>query len=72
MATYLHIVQILISLVLIAIVMLQTKGSSFSATFTSDSSIYHSRRGVERTLFQFTIGLAVFFVLISIVSALAT
>lgn len=72
MATYLHIVQILVSLVLIAIVLLQTRGSSFSATFTSDSSIYHSRRGVERTLFHFTIGLAVFFVLISIVSALAT
>jgi preprotein translocase subunit SecG len=72
MATYLHIVQILISLVLIAIVLLQTRGSSFSATFTSDSSIYHSRRGVERTLFHFTIGLAVFFIMISIVSALAT
>jgi preprotein translocase subunit SecG len=72
MATYLHIVQILISLVLIAIVLLQTRGSSFSATFTSDSSIYHSRRGVERTLFHFTIGLAVFFIIISIVSALAT
>jgi preprotein translocase subunit SecG len=72
MATYLHIVQILISLVLIGIVLLQTRGSSFSATFTSDSSIYHSRRGVERTLFQFTIGLAVFFIIISIVSALAT
>jgi preprotein translocase subunit SecG len=72
MATYLHIVQILISLVLIALVLLQTRGSSFSATFTSDSSIYHSRRGVERTLFHFTIGVAVFFVLISIVSALAT
>jgi preprotein translocase subunit SecG len=72
MATYLHIVQILISLVLITLVLLQTRGSSFSATFTSDSSIYHSRRGVERTLFHFTIGVAVFFVLISIVSALAT
>jgi preprotein translocase subunit SecG len=72
MATYLHIVQILISLVLITLVLLQTRGSSFSATFTSDSSIYHSRRGVERTLFHFTIGVAIFFVLISIVSALAT
>jgi preprotein translocase subunit SecG len=72
MATYLHIVQILVSLVLIAVVLLQTRGGNFSATFTSDSSIYHSRRGVERTLFQFTIGLAVFFVIISIVSALAT
>jgi preprotein translocase subunit SecG len=67
---YLNIVQILISLVLIFVVLLQTRGSGFSATFSSDSSIYRSRRGVERTLFQFTIGLAVLFVLISIASAL--
>jgi preprotein translocase subunit SecG len=71
MSVYLHIVQILISIVLIGVVLLQTRGGSFSATFTSDSSIYHSRRGVERTLFQFTIGLAIVFVVISVVSALA-
>jgi len=69
-AAYLHLVQILVSIVLIGIVLLQTRGSSFSATFTSDSSIYRTRRGVERTLFQFTIGLAVLFVIVSILSAL--
>lgn len=68
MQTYFNIVQILISLVLIAVIMLQARGSGFSATFTSDSSIYRSRRGVERTLFNFTIGLAVMFVLVSLVS----
>jgi len=65
---YLNIVQILISIVLIIVVLLQTRGAGFSATFSSDSSIYRSRRGVEKTLFNFTIGLAVVFVLISIVS----
>ena len=70
MQVYINIVQILVSLVLIFVVLLQTRGSGFSATFSSDSSIYRSRRGVERTLFNFTIGIAVLFVLISIVSVL--
>jgi preprotein translocase subunit SecG len=49
-------------------VLLQARGTGFSATFSSDSSIYRTRRGVERTLFQFTIGLAIVWVLVSIVS----
>jgi preprotein translocase subunit SecG len=71
-AVYLNIVEILISLVLIFVVLLQTRGSGFSATFSSDSSIYRSRRGVEKTLFNFTIGLAVLFVLVSIANVLLT
>ena len=70
MSVYLNIVQILISVVLILVILLQTRGSGFSATFSSDSSIYRSRRGVEKTLFNFTIALAVVFVLMSIVSVL--
>jgi preprotein translocase subunit SecG len=65
---YLNVVQIIISVVLIILVLLQAKGSGFSATFASDSSAYRSRRGVERTMYRFTIGLAVAFVLISLVS----
>jgi len=67
---YLNIVQIVLSVVLIFVVLLQTRGSGFSATFSSDSSIYRSRRGVEKTLFNFTIGVAVLFVLCSIASVL--
>jgi preprotein translocase subunit SecG len=70
LAVYLNLVQILISVVLTFVILLQTRGSGFSATFSSDSSIYRSRRGVEKALFNFTIGLAVVFVLVSIVSAL--
>ena len=70
MTVYLNIVQIVLSVVLIFVVLLQTRGSGFSATFSSDSSIYRSRRGVEKTLFNFTIGVAVLFVLCSIASVL--
>ena len=68
MATYLNIVEIVVSIVLILVILLQTRGSGFSATFSSDSSIYRSRRGVERTVFNFTIVLAVVFIVVSILS----
>ena len=71
MLAYLNVIQIIVSIVLIFVVLLQTRGSGFSATFSSDSSIYRSRRGVEKTLFNFTIGVAILFVLVAIASVLA-
>jgi preprotein translocase subunit SecG len=68
LAPYVQIVQIVLSIALITVVLLQARGTGFSATFSSDSSIYRTRRGVERTLFQFTIGLAIVWVLVSIAS----
>jgi preprotein translocase subunit SecG len=65
---YLNVVQIILSAILILVVLLQAKGSGFSGAFFSDSSAYRSRRGVEKTLFNFTVGLAVVFVLVSIVT----
>ena len=72
METYLNVVQIIVSVILIGVVLLQARGSGFSATFSSDTSIYRTRRGVEKTLFNVTIGLAVLFVGMSIVSVLFT
>ncbi len=67
-----NLVMIIVSVVLIVVVLLQTKGSSFSGAFGGDSSsIYRTRRGVEKSLFQFTIGIAVVFVLLAIVSNVA-
>jgi preprotein translocase subunit SecG len=66
--TYLYVVQVFVSLVLIGVLLLQARGSGFSATFSSDSSIYRTRRGVEKTLFNVTIILAILFVIVSIIS----
>jgi preprotein translocase subunit SecG len=65
----LEVVQILLAIVLIATILLQTRGSGFSAFGSSDSSIYRTRRGFERTLFQFTIVMAAIWVIVSILSA---
>lgn len=66
----LNLVTIIIAIVLIAIILLQTKGSSFSGAFGGGSdSIQRTRRGFEKTLFQFTIGVAIGFVMLSILSS---
>ncbi|MBA2449298.1 MAG: preprotein translocase subunit SecG [Chloroflexi bacterium] len=70
MSGYLNVVQIIVSIVVILVVLLQSRGSGFSATFSSDTSIYRTRRGVERTLFNATIGLAILFVLTSVASVI--
>ena len=60
--------QDIIGAFLIAAILLQARGSGLSATFGGDSSVYRSRRGIERRLWQFTILLAILFCLFSIVS----
>jgi preprotein translocase subunit SecG len=68
--TALNLVIIIVSIVLVLVILLQTKGSSFSGAFGGDtSSIYRTRRGVEKLLFQFTIGVAIFFLVLAIISS---
>jgi preprotein translocase subunit SecG len=66
-----NVAMIIVTTVLTLLILLQTKGSSFSGAFGGDtSSIYRTRRGVEKTLFQFTIGTAGVFLVLAIVSNL--
>lgn len=67
-----NLAQILISGALIVFVLLQSKGAGFSGTFSNDSSVFRTRRGVEKTLFQFTLALAGLFLVFSIASVLFT
>jgi preprotein translocase subunit SecG len=60
--------QVLVSSALMASILLQTRGAGLGATFGGDSSVYRSRRGIEKRLFQFTIVLAVLFVIFSIIA----
>ena len=68
LSPYLNAAQIVVSLVLIALIMMQTRGTGFAASYSPDTSIFRTRRGVEATLFQLTITVGVMFVVISIAS----
>ncbi len=70
LVTYLNIIQIIISIALIALLLLQAKGGGLSKMFGGEGSIYRSRRGVEKTIFNLTIGLTIVFVLVSVTSVL--
>lgn len=71
MGPFLNMIQIVISLALIVLILLQTKGSGLGGLFGgSDSSVYSTRRGVEKTLFSLTIGLSVVFFVIAILNVI--
>jgi preprotein translocase subunit SecG len=70
MVVYLNIIQIIVSLALIGLVLLQAKGGGLSSIFGGEGSIYRTRRGLEKTLFNFTIALAVLFGIVSLLSVI--
>ena len=67
MPIYLTIAQIVLAVALIAILALQVKGGGLGGIFGQSDGVYRTRRGVEKTLFQVTIVLAILFVILSIV-----
>ena len=67
---YLNIAEILISIALIAIILLQVKGEGVGGL--QSGSFVRTRRGLEKTLFQLTIVLVVLFLVVSAVSVTAS
>jgi preprotein translocase subunit SecG len=68
METYFNIAQIILSTALIGAVLLQVKGGGLGGIFGQADTVYRTKRGVEKTLFQLTVGLVVLFIVISIVA----
>lgn len=66
----LNVLQIVVSSILIAVVLLQVKGSGFGAALggMTGGSTFRTKRGLERTLFQATILLVIVFIFISFLS----
>jgi protein translocase SecG subunit len=62
--------QIVLSVLLVAAILLQQRGSSLGGAFGGDnfSATFNQRRGAELFLFRLTIVLSVLFVLTSIAS----
>ena len=69
MPNYLIIAQILVAIALILVVLLQVRGGGLGGIFGQPDSVYRTRRGVEKSLLQITIALAIIFVIFSIWSA---
>ena len=66
MNPFLAVGELIVSIGLIASILLQARGAGLSSAFGGDSAVYRSRRGIEKRLFQFTVLLAVLFVVFSL------
>lgn len=71
MEVYLNIAQIIVSAALVAVILLQTKSGDMGSIFGgTETAVYRTRRGVERTIFRITIGLSIAFFVITILNVI--
>ncbi len=68
MSVFLNVAQIVLSVALMLAILFQVRGGGLGGIFGQPDTVFRTKRGVERTLFQLTIVLAVLFIIISIVS----
>jgi len=68
MQTYINVAQIVLSIALVLAILFQVRGGGLGGIFGQHDTVYRTKRGVEKTLFQITIALIVLFIVISIVS----
>jgi len=66
----LNVIQIILSVTLIIVILIQHRGSGLGSAFGGDSSVYKTKRGVEKSLHYATIVIAILFIAISLVNFL--
>jgi preprotein translocase subunit SecG len=68
MGAALYVAQIIVSIMLIILVVLQARSPGMAGQ--SASSIHQTRRGLEKTMHQATIALAAIFLLLALINSL--
>jgi protein translocase SecG subunit len=60
------VAQIVLSVLLTVAILLQAQGSGLGASWSGGGETYHTKRGLEKVLFYFTIGGVVAFIVLSV------
>jgi len=68
MQTYLNIAQIVVAAALIVVILFQVRGGGLGGIFGQQSSVYRTRRGVEKILFRLTIVFVATFLVIAVLT----
>jgi preprotein translocase subunit SecG len=68
MLFYFNIAQIILSIALILAVLFQVRSGGLGGIFGQPDTVFRTKRGVEKTLFQFTIVLTILFIIVSIIA----
>jgi protein translocase SecG subunit len=69
-SSFLLVSQISVSILLVATILLQSQGSGLGGTWGGGGESYHTKRGVEKTLFATTIVLAIAFFVLSLLTVI--
>lgn len=72
LAPFLRVIQIVLSVALVVVVVLQARSGGLGNVFGGDSSLYRTRRGLEKTLHEATILLGILFLVFALLNVLAT
>lgn len=70
MSTIGVVLQIIVSLMLIGLIAIQGKGGGLGSSFGGSITTFSKRRGLEKLVFQLTIGMTVLFLVLSIINLL--
>jgi len=66
MKDILLVTQIIIGMLIVGAVLLQAQGSGLGSTWGGGGETYHTKRGVEKVVFIFTIVAVAVFILVSV------
>ncbi len=72
MKLFLNIAQMILSAALVLVIMFQVRGGGLGGIFGQADTVYRTRRGIERWLFQLTIVLVVLFIIVALASLRVT
>ena len=66
-SSLLNVIQIVVSLTLVTVILMQVRGQG-GGLFGSSEGSFRTRRGLEKSLFQFTVFLVGVFIITSLIS----
>ena len=72
MQLFLNIAQIILSVALVLVILFQVRGGGLGGIFGQPDTVYRTRRGIEKSLFQLTIVLVVLFLVVALISLRVT
>ena len=72
MLTALGVTQIILAIALILVILLQVRGGGLGGIFGQADTVYRTKRGLERRLFQLTVVLVVLFITVAIITLKAS
>jgi preprotein translocase subunit SecG len=59
-------VELILAIAVITLILMQSRGTSLGSVFGQEGSVFHTRRGAEKILFNVTIGAVVAFIATSL------